>query len=112
MRITSSAPHSAHAARIAGCPPGAETTTSWTPAARMRTAATISATIPLTDAPPGAIARTRPANVAASGASAAVSRSAGTQALHDVVDRRGLELVGDRVGDEPGSRRRDLLAHG
>ena len=34
MRKTASTPHSAHAARITGCAPGAQTTTSSTPAAR------------------------------------------------------------------------------
>src|SRR3954470_13495166 len=70
-----------------------------------RTASTISATSPRTDAPPGASARS------AAAAPAPLSRSTRTQAPHHLVDLRRLELVRDRVGDQPRRRGEQLLAH-
>src|SRR3954471_16818813 len=69
-----------------------------------RTASTISATSPPTDAPPGASARS------ASAPPAPLSRSTRTQAPHHLVDLRRLELVRDRVGDQPRRRGEQLLA--
>ena len=68
-----------------------------------RTAAMIFATSSATEAPGGTSARTSAALAAAS--------SARTQALHDGVDLRRLDPVGDRVGDQPRRRVHDLLAH-
>src|SRR3954470_20189905 len=77
------------------------------PSPSTRTASTISATSSATDSAPGASECTRAA--AASGSPPSEKRSTGTQALHDVVDRLGLELVRDRVGDQPRRRDGDLL---
>src|SRR3954454_11269421 len=81
---------------------------------RARTSATMPATASATDAAPGAIARTAAATCAGS---PSARRSTATQALHaaqpldHLVDGRRLELVGDGVGDQPGGRGEDHLAH-
>src|SRR4051812_47439338 len=79
------------------------------PSPSTRTASTISRTSSVTDSAPGASEWTRAA--AASGSPPSEKRSTGTQPLQDLVDRLGLELVSDGVGDQPGRRDGDLLAH-
>src|SRR5919204_827563 len=73
-----------------------------------RTLATICPTACVTDSALGASARTCAATARGS---PSAKRSSDTQALHHLVDRRRLELVRDRVGDEPRRRRGDVLAH-
>src|SRR3954462_6830248 len=64
-----------------------------------------------TDSAPGASECTRTAALCASLPKPIEKRSTLTQPLQHLVDRLGLELVRDRVGDEPRCRDRDLLAH-
>ena len=73
-----------------------------------RTAPTISATASLTDAGAGASARTRGRR--GDRVAADSMRSSRTQLLQHRVDRRRLELVRDRVGDQPRGRGEQLLA--
>src|SRR3954454_24795803 len=73
---------------------------------RAATPATIFATSPPTDSPAGTSARTR----AATAAAVATVHSARTEALQHAVDLLRLHAIGDRVGDQPRRRRRDLLA--
>src|SRR3954468_13683788 len=63
-----------------------------------------------TDSAPGASECTRTAALCASLPKPIEKRSTLTQPLQDLVDRLGLQLVGDRVGDQPRRRDRDLLA--
>src|SRR5437764_2169846 len=74
-----------------------------------RTAATISATMLSTDSGAGTNARSRTASACSSPLSS--RRSDRIQALQEGVERPSLELVGDRVGDQPGRALGDLLAH-
>src|SRR3954447_11294430 len=76
-----------------------------------RTSSTIARTSSATDSAPGASECTRTAALCASLPNPIVKRSTLTQPLQHLVDRWRLELVGDRVGDEPRGRDRDLLAH-
>src|SRR4051795_4523816 len=71
---------------------------------RSRTSSTIAVTctVPVSVTVP----RTRAATAAAS----SMVQLSRTDALQQRVDRARLELVGDRVGDQPGGRGRDLLA--
>src|SRR5690348_12236579 len=69
----------------------------------------ISATRALTDAPRAISARSCAAS--AIGSPSAVRRSHCIEALQQMVDRLGLELVRDRVGDQPRGAPSDLLAY-
>src|SRR6185436_13116332 len=74
---------------------------------RVRTPSKISRTASATDSPAGASARTSAATAAAF-ATVQLRRIADPR--EQLVDLRGLELVGDRVGDQPRGRDGDLLA--
>src|SRR4051812_20666684 len=71
---------------------------------RSRTSSTIAVTC---TAP---VSVTVPRTRAATAAASSMVQLSRTDALQQRVDRAGLELVGDRVGDQPGGRGRDLLA--
>src|ERR1019366_7186198 len=68
----------------------------------------ISATLSATDSGAGTSARSSCANTV--GSIASNTRSDCIQALQQAVDRAGLQLVGDRVGDQPRRAHCDPLA--
>ena len=80
-----------------------------------RTDATISATASATEPGGGHVAahaaRRPPPRPPASTARRSTIAQRLPHARHEVVDRGGLELVRDRVGDQPRGRGEDLLAH-